>query len=436
MAVNDWQEVPINDWEEVPASTPQAASPQPEDSVPKWGQENPNLYGAYGAGRALVRAGIEGVGTGLGAAGGSAVAGPAGGVVGAGGGYATSKRLADFALGPEDGQGPDSLKQFGKDAFVGALFQVPGAAIASRPVRSALAALPAKLPRTLYESAMKFSNNPSVLSAVERRKAIETGLSGDFRPNESSYERLWSTVNANKGKANRIIDAGEAAGDVIDTARALRPLDAIKRRFDIVRDKHPELAETVDDIYARYSKNPTMGAKEAQTLKETLQDIATYATDDRSKAANRAYKAVGRGLRIELERLYPELSKLNKESSALLTLENELAKAVGRVGNRDITSLGMRVALSGEPSRTTLTNAVMSLFEVPKIKARIATSLYKAQTGKNIPVSQWRKVAGQVFSGRNIAAVKGASDQVRNDSGMTGIESALLTTNNDPLGIR
>ena len=243
--------------------------------------------------------------------------------------------------------------------------------------------------------------------------------------NEKSYEKLWSVVNANKGKVNKIIDAGDAAGDVIDTVRALRPLEKVRQRFDLVRDKHPELAEAVDDIYARYSQSPTIPVKEAQTLKETLQDLSTFAMDDRSKATNRAYKAVGRGLRIELERLYPDLTKLNKESAALLTLENELAKAVGRVGNRDITSLGLRVALSGQPSAVGVSNAVMSVFEMPRIKARLATALYKAQTGKSIPVSQWRKVAGQVFGPAAVGTI-GAKEQARRDNYQSPIEQAVL----------
>lgn len=413
---------------EVIAEAPEVVAtktPQREEDVPKWGRDNPNLYGLYGAGRALLRAGIEGGGAAMGATGGTALAGPAGGVGGAGVGYAGGKRLADFVLGAEPGQEPDSLKQFGKDVALGAAFQIPGAALASRPVRSALSLLPQKLPKALYESAMKFSNNPNVLPPVMRRKAIDIGLDGGYLPNEKSYERLWSVVNSNKGKVNSIIDAGDAAGDVVDTARVLRPLTNIKRRFDLVRDKHPELAEAVDDVMARYSKQPTIGVKEAQTLKETLQDLSSFAVDDRSKATNRAYKAVGRGLRVELERIYPDLAKLNKESSALLTLENELAKAVGRVGNRDITSLGLRVALSGQPSAVGATNAVLSIFEMPRIKARLAVALHKAQTGRSIPVSQWRKVAGKVLAPATVA-VKGASDQVKNDSYMTPVESAVM----------
>lgn len=404
---------------------PKAPNISTPDDVPEWGRKNPNLYGLYGAGRALTRAGIEGIGTALGAAGGFAAGGGVGSIPGAGLGYAGSKRLADYVLGPEDNQEPDSIKSFAKDVALGSVMQVPGAALATRPVRAALAALPQKLPQTLYESAMKFSNNPNVLSPVARRQAIETGLAGDFRPNEKSYERLWATVNANKSKTNKIIDDGEAAGDVIDTVRALRPLDKIRQRFDIVRSKHPELAEAVDDVYNRYSQSPTMPVKEAQTLKETLQDLATFATDDRSKATNRAYKAVGRGLRIELERLYPDLAKINKESSSLLTLENELAKAVGRVGNRDLTSLGLRVALSGQPSATGITNAALSIFEMPRIKARIATTIYKAQTGRNIPVSQWRKVAGKVFAPA-VAGATGAKEQANRDNYKSQIEQAVL----------
>lgn len=269
---------------------------------------------------------------------------------------------------------------------------IPRAASAVRhPVRTLASALPDSAPQKMYESAMKFSNNPNVLSPVERRAAIDTGLEGGFRPVESDYSRLWNTVQRNKTEVNRIVDAGAQAGDTVSTARVLRPLGAIKKRFDTIRQQHPELAEAIDEVYSRYSQQQDIPVKEAQTLKETLQDLSRYADDDRSKATNRAYKAVGRGLRIELENLYPDLKALNKQSSALLNLENELAKAVGRVGNRDITSLGLRVALSGHPGSVGVTNAVLSIFEMPRIKARLAISLYKAKTGRTLPPSQWKK---------------------------------------------
>lgn len=309
---------------------------------------------------------------------------------------------AAYRAATQPGETP--LGETGGEEFTDAWTRQPvQSALAAAPVVKPLAAavrhplqlalqIPSKSSASrLYESAMKFSNNPNVLSPANRRAAIQTGLEDGYAPTHSDYSRLWREVAKNKGDVNRIVDAGAKQGDVIDTARALRPLDNVRKRFDLIRDQHPEIAEAVDDVYARYSQQAKIPVKEAQALKETLQDLASYADDGRSKATNRAYKAVARGIRIELESLYPDLAKLNKKSSALLNLENELAKATGRIGNRDITSLGIRVALSGQPSGVGAANTLLSILEMPRVKARMAIAIYKAHTGKTLPLMQWRK---------------------------------------------
>lgn len=264
-------------------------------------------------------------------------------------------------------------------------------------------------PQSLYASAMKFSNNPKVLTPLERRQAINTGLEGGYLPNEGSYNRLWDNVRENKSKVNNIIEEGARNGDAIPTAEVTRLLAPLEKRAALVEKFNPEFAQVLKEARGSLeSYGDNIPVANAQALKETLQDLSKYGVDDRSRFTVAANKAAARGIRIQLESLYPDLKALNKSSSSLLTLENELAKATGRVGNRDVFSLGMTVALGGSGGAGKLANVTQSLLNMPNIKARLALALYEGRTGTKLPLSGWKKAANAVFGPENRAAMNQA----------------------------
>lgn len=83
-------------------------------SVPKWGQDNPNLYGLLGATKELSGVAGEYAGMGLGAAAGGAVGGPMGVIAGAGTGYAATKALQAYL----NGESP-TIDSVSKDFAIG-----------------------------------------------------------------------------------------------------------------------------------------------------------------------------------------------------------------------------------------------------------------------------------------------------------------------------
>lgn len=288
-------------------------------------------------------------------------------------------------------------------------------------------------PEGLYESAVKFSNNPKVLSPVDRRRAIKTGLEGGYLPNEASYSRLWDNVATNRGQVEKIITAGDAAGDTIPTADVMRMLRPLETRAGRIQSVYPEFRQIIDEAKTQYA---TMGDKipvrTAQALKETVQDLSKYGTDDRSRFMVGVNKAVGRGLRLQLEQVYPDLARLNQNSSALLTLENELAKATGRIGNRDLVNLGMKVALGGVGMGSGAVqkgNVLLGLIDVPSIKARLAVALHNAQAGQNRPLKTVQQIAKGVSSAGAREAMYQAGRLASEQSdplGMSSLESAVM----------
>lgn len=253
-------------------------------------------------------------------------------------------------------------------------------------------------PEALYESAMKFSNNPRVLSPIDRRKAIKTGLEEKMLPNEESYRRLWDKVGENKAKVNAIVKEGGAAGVGVKTDQVTRMLDALEKRAAKIENYSPEYADALREARAKIeSYGDNIPAESAQVLKETMQDLAKYGTDDRSNFTRAANKALGRGLRIQLENTFEGLKGLNENSAALLTLENELAKATGRIGNRDVVSLGMKIGIGASGPTSKGAGMLAGILDMPNVKARLALLLYEAKTGKKLPPSQWQTAAKIVF---------------------------------------
>jgi hypothetical protein len=254
-------------------------------------------------------------------------------------------------------------------------------------------------PEGLYESAMKFSNNPNVLSPIDRRRAIQTGLQERMLPNEESYTRLWEQVRDNKAKVNKFIQEGTSEGKTVETASVTRMLEPLEKRASLVEQFNPEFAQVLQEARSNIENyGAEIPVANAQALKETLQDMSKFGTDDRSRFAVAANKALGRGLRVQLESVFPDLKAVNRSSSDLLTLENELAKATGRIGNRDLVGLGMKVALGGTADVSKGAGILSSLIDIPSIKSRLAIMLYHQKTGTKLPISQWRKAANVVFS--------------------------------------
>lgn len=98
--------------------TVEAVSTANVDNTPEWAGKYPNLYGALGATKEVARMGGELAAMGLGAAGGTLVGGPIGGVAGAGGGLALVKQAENYLEGK-----PLDKQEMKKDFMVGAAGQ-------------------------------------------------------------------------------------------------------------------------------------------------------------------------------------------------------------------------------------------------------------------------------------------------------------------------
>lgn len=361
---------------------------------PSWAAKSPSLYGAVGAASEIAKPVIE-----MGALTGGAIAGAVGGPVGAaaggGLGYAAGKRLTtagDIFLGnrPAETAG-EAFTQAGKEAVEGAAMEaggqiigkvapVIGREVAKRadPVRKwATGAVPEKL----YQSSLKMG---TTIPAKERAARTATGLSERIAPTEAGLGKLEGLKKDIFNQIDDVIKPGAAKGHTVK-------VDDILTRLDKVRSKFAESAtptgnlEAIDKIALDFKTyGDTIPVDQANRIKKNIYQILKDSAYGELKGPQKeAQKAIARGLKEELETLYPQLSGLNKKASEYIKLEDSLERAVGRINNRDIIGLGEQVmstaggVVGGAPGAvaTSLTSKILGM---PRIKARIAMALYRS----------------------------------------------------------
>lgn len=404
------------------------------DGVPKWGRDNPNLYAGVETALDLapaIASFAKSSGIGI----------PIAGAVNAG------AKAIQRGIAGEDQSFGATLGDFAKGATVEGVGRGIGKGIQAVTNIPAVRAGLDKVSKKLYQSAMKFSTSPTVLPAADRAAITETGLRHNFMPTDEDYLRLKDMVGANTNKVNSIIDAGTAKGDTIPAKKIIDLADFQKLygRGESVRGVTPGYSGAVGrvedtlmrgespvgafgpDIPRPYT--PTdINVSKRQLYKE-LEDA--YAKNTLSKPSVQAKKQLARGLKEALEAQYPEIKNINASSKELLDLSDHLARSIGRVQNRDIIGLGDKVVMDmvGSIPKESLTGKstvgfIASILDRPMAKAKLARILYKANTGRDLPLSQWQKGVKYIGEKLNSAPVRGAFD------------AAVLGATSDPLGLR
>ena len=370
-------------------------------NTPEWAGRHPNLYGAAGAARETLGTTLEGGALIAGGMAGTPL-GPAGQVAGAGLGYAGAKRLvrgADTALGNVPAETlPESLANTGKDVVSGAVMEA-GGQIVGAGLSAATQGIKKLIPK-LYASATKMS---TTLSPKERAARVATGLKEGITPNDKGLTKLEGLKKEIFNQIDDAIKSGVEKGDTISTQTVLKRLKDVKTKFSESATPN-QFRDAIDKISEDFK---TYGDKipvdKAQRIKQNIYQILKDTAYGELKGPQKeTQKAIARGIKEELEGLYPELKGLNKKASEYIKLQDSLERAIGRIQNRDVIGLGDEVmatagAVLGGPvgAGAVVTRKILGL---PNVKARIAIALYKAGKEPTIKgITEFLKTGGASF---------------------------------------
>lgn len=128
-------------------------------------------------------------------------------------------------------------------------------------------------------------------------------------------------------------------------------------------------------------------AAKAQAIKQgTYAQLKSQSYGQLKSAEVESQKALARGIKEELEQQFPELSQQNANLSSAYNLQPYLEKAIGRISNHNVLSLGDMVAAgAGAAAEGPMGAGVAALMRhivgSPEIKSRLAIALTKAAGG-------------------------------------------------------
>ncbi len=228
---------------------------------------------------------------------------------------------------------------------------------------------------------------------------MKAGLDEKIFPTEQGLVRLEGKIDAvNRQIGNAIRVAGKRG--MIETDKVVKQLSAVKRRFKSDLTHGKEILQEVDALRDKILKEqgPLMTAQKAQEAKVILHRNLKKKYLEIKDHTIEGQKALAKGLRIQLEKLYPEIKNLNVEHKALRGLEKEITRAAGRIRNREIISLlaSTSAAAGGaayQGPEGLMYGLAVELLVSPRSKTAIAIALNRAiRSGGAVTLT--RRLAG------------------------------------------
>lgn len=368
--------------------------------APEWGMEHPNIYGLYGAGKAIleqaVRPAVETVGMIGGGIAGVPVGQPAlGGALG----YGFTTKAMDIVedLYKKIGEEPLPVRTI-KGEFLDSAYDVgmayamgKGLEIGESVLWAADKYLFEKLPERLYASATKMPLSKKWTQVLpgkqltKRQVAVKEGLSTKTPPSEFGAAKAEALENEVKNYIDDVISIlDDNPENIINTNEMLQR--GLKRAYaKAERSSDPIGAKaTVDDIAEKFrAHGETLKPSQANEIKRQLYDEVkwggTEATAVQSQVISRAKKGIAHELMKSLEKIYPELKTLNQKDAARIFLKDAIERAAGREMNTNMVKLGPKILLRPKTWPLALFDSTIGH---PQVKARIAFALSKANPSK------------------------------------------------------
>jgi hypothetical protein len=247
---------------------------------------------------------------------------------------------------------------------------------------------PQQFAERLFESTVRPS---TTLRPEARKRIIKTALDESIVPTKAGLEKTKGLITKYTNKVDDLIEEGMKRGGAkatIKTDDVLTRLDDVKAYFDDdLLGENPigdidKIAQKLKDKFPE-----TMNVRDAQRVKRTLQKELKDAFGEHSTAKKEAAKQISRGIREELENVFPEIAELNQKSRGLIELDKELERAVGRLSNRNLFGLTTKIfTAAGVSKEAPGAGLILALSESvlgnPRVKARTAIALSKVGKAK------------------------------------------------------
>jgi len=271
------------------------------------------------------------------------------------------------------------------------------------------------LPERMYQSALKPS---TTLPTSQVQNMVRTGLENDIPVSAGGLSKLNSLIGDLGDKVKSQIQASSPTGAAVNPFNVASRLSDTAKTFATQVTPEADLNAVSDTGNEFLRNNPApIPAADAQALKQgTYQQLSSKAYGELGSATVEAQKALARGIKEELEIQFPEIKGLNTQQGQLIGLDDSLERAVKRIDNRDVFSLGGKMATAAGAAVGGAPGAAVGfvlhhVMTDPMVQSKLAIALREAsQGGVTIPAATAR-IAGYANQlGNSVNATSQASD--------------------------
>lgn len=210
-------------------------------------------------------------------------------------------------------------------------------------IKGANVHLPAgNLPERMYQSALKPS---TTLPSSQVANMVKTGLENEIPVSAGGVQKIGDLVSDLQGKVKAQIQAGSSAGATVNPYKVASRLSDTAKKFETQVNPEADLDAVSNAGNEFLRNNPSnIPASAAQDLKSGTYKQLSSKYGELGSAVEESQKALARGIKEELENQFPEIKGLNAREGQLINLDGALQRAVKRIDNRDVFSLGGKIA--------------------------------------------------------------------------------------------
>lgn len=276
--------------------------------------------------------------------------------------------------------------------------------------RTGVKILPASVEEKLYGSATKMplskkwvkTAGPTDISI--RQKAIREGIKSEILPTESGLKQVAALEEQARKSVDDIVEGLAKGGKTIKRADLLAGLDDAYKTAEV--SSLPEVAEgALGKLKATIEKFPSdIPVDIVQRLKRQFYKESSWTgvtpTGVGSQFTAKGRKGIASAAMRKLEELDPSLKSLNQTDAARIALKEGIERAVGRIGNRNLSDLGSEImagagAVVGGGPGAAVGFTLKKLIEMPELKSKMAFAINRAKkAGYKSDIKQIGKAAG------------------------------------------
>lgn len=256
--------------------------------------------------------------------------------------------------------------------------------VARQAVTTPVRILPDSLPQRLWASAVK-PNSSRFPTQADQAGLFDTALENNIPLSISGKERLGSLMTGANDDITKIVTDGASRGDTVDAFNVANRIDELRPYYEN-QAVPSQFTGKLDDVQIGFvNEHPqNIPVDRAQQMKRDIYQENRKKYGETRTVGDEAEKAIARGLKEELNTLYPELSGLNEKFSKYIDLDGAITDALQRIGKHQLLGLtsgmwGGAGYMAGGPAGMAGSMLSKLVMDSQPVKSRLAMSLAAAK---------------------------------------------------------